>query len=60
MSNPDRYEYDNDKYIYDQDSDTIIARDDSDEAYDGDGNPVSRSSDWFVVLIPMADSRETI
>ena len=37
MANLDRYDYDSDKFYYDEDSDTIRSYD-GDETYDGDGN----------------------
>ena len=43
MSNPNRYEYDNNDYYYDQETDTVRSRDDTYEVYDGDGNKVDDS-----------------
>ena len=43
MNGPNRYEYDDNKYYYDQETDTVQSRDDSYEVYDGDGNKVDNS-----------------
>ena len=39
MSNPDRYDYDTDKYYYDEENDVIRSYD-SDEEYTGDGEKI--------------------
>ena len=36
MANPDRYDYDSDKYYYDEDTDTVRSYE-GDEVYSGDG-----------------------
>ena len=40
--NPDRYDYDDSVYFYDEESDTIQSYE-GDEIYDGDGEPIE---DW--------------
>ena len=39
MSNPDRYDYDSDEYYYDEDSDTVVSRNDG-TSYTGDGEAI--------------------
>ena len=45
-TNPDRYDYDDDKYYYDEYYDRVRSRDDSDEQYDGDGNRIEPDSGY--------------
>ena len=44
MSNPDRYDYDRDKYYYDEENDVLTAWD-TDESYTGDGEKITSYSD---------------
>lgn len=44
MSNPDRYDYDSDKYYYDEENDVLTAWD-TDESYTGDGEKITSYSD---------------
>ena len=40
---PNRYDYDNEDYYYDSETDTIHSRSDDSEVYDGNGNKVDTS-----------------
>ena len=37
---PDRYDYDTDEYVYDEETDTLFARDEGGTDYRGDGEPL--------------------
>lgn len=41
MSNPTRYDYDSDKFYYDEEHDTLHSYDESGQDYDGYGEPIS-------------------